>query len=227
MCIACLSYMETLDWGYPLTDNGARNLLSKYPFFLHSTKFLPYHFAKALDFGRGSWVTPSLAQFAETRQACLLVKYAASITQNGLQGNEMGNFLYWFELLDAGIDLPTSQFIHAYENELAHRRHQFGSADGRYESWKALSLLFPEDILWKRDFHLLADLSKPDKLVSGIRDTFPCLARLPSPATKSQHSKSFPEGPSPFQRLARLQGNDYRSHGSFNEFASSPYDLPR
>ncbi|KAJ4223312.1 hypothetical protein NW759_005947 [Fusarium solani] len=83
----------------------------------------------------------------------------------------MGDFLYWFELLDAGIDLPTSQFIHAYENELAHRRHQFGSADGRYESWKALSLLFPEDILWKRDFHLLAGLSKPDKLVSGIRET--------------------------------------------------------
>ncbi|KAL2692525.1 hypothetical protein Neosp_002935 [[Neocosmospora] mangrovei] len=171
MCSACLRYMEILDWGYPLTDNGARDLPSKYPFFLYSTKFLPYHFTKALKLGRESWANSYLAQFAGTRQACLLVEYAASTVQNGLEGDEMGEFLYWFELMNAGIDLPTSQFIHAYENELTHRRHQFGSTDGRYESWKALSLLFPEDLLRKRDFHPLIGLKKPDKLVSGIRET--------------------------------------------------------
>ncbi|KAL6355839.1 hypothetical protein LRP88_09422 [Fusarium phalaenopsidis] len=171
MCTACLRYMETSDWGYPLTDNGARDLPSKYAFFLYSTKLLPYHFARALDFGRGSWANPYLGQFAGTRQACLLIEYATFIAQNRLQDGEMGEFLYWFELLDAGIDLPTSQFIHAYENELKHRRHQFGPADSRYESWKALSLLFPVDLLQKRDFQPLAGLSRPDKLVSGIRET--------------------------------------------------------
>lgn len=170
MCIACLGYMETLDWGYPLTDNGARNLPSKYPFFLYSTKFLPYHFAKALDFGRESWANPYLAQFAGTRQACLFFEYAASIAQNGLQDGEMGELLYWFELMDAGIDLPTSQFVHAYQNELEHRRRRFGTIDGRYESWKALSLLLPVDLLRQRNSHPLAGLSGPDKLVSGIRE---------------------------------------------------------
>ncbi|KAJ4183813.1 hypothetical protein NW755_009352 [Fusarium falciforme] len=171
MCTACLGYMETLDWGYPLTDNGARDLPSKYPFFLHSTKFFPYHFAKAMALGRGSWANPYLAQFAGTRQACLLFEYAASTAQNGLQDGEMGELLYWLELVDAGINLPISQFIHAYEIELEHRRHQFGPANSRYQSWEALSLLFPVDLPQKRDIQPLAGFSKPEKLVSRIRET--------------------------------------------------------
>ncbi|KAM6532663.1 hypothetical protein FALCPG4_005715 [Fusarium falciforme] len=171
MCTACLGYMETLDWGYPLTDNGARDLPSKYPFFLHSTKFFPYHFAKAMDLWRGSWANPYLAQFAGTRQACLLFEYAASTAQNGLQDGEMGELLYWLELVDAGINLPISQFIHAYEIELEHRRHQFGPANGRYQSWEVLSLLFPVDLPQKRDIQPLAGFSKPEKLVSRIRET--------------------------------------------------------
>ncbi|RSL91035.1 hypothetical protein CDV31_015556, partial [Fusarium ambrosium] len=151
--------------------NGARELPSKYPFFLYSTKFLPYHLAKALDLGRGSWANPYVAQFAGTRHACLLVEYGTFIVQNGLQDGEIGELLYWFELLDADIDLPTSPFIHAYQSELEHRRRQFGFADSRYESWRALSLLFPVDLLQKRDLQPLAGLSRSGKLVSGIRET--------------------------------------------------------
>ncbi|RSL66794.1 hypothetical protein CEP54_003561 [Fusarium duplospermum] len=159
MCAACLGYMNTLDWGYPLTDNGARDLPSKYPFFLYSTKFLPYHLAKALDLGRGSWANSYVAQFTGTRQACFFVEYVTFIVQNGLQDGEMGELLYWFELLGADIDIPTSAFIHAYQNELEHRRRQFGFADSRYESWRALSLLFPVDLLQQRDLHPLAGVS--------------------------------------------------------------------
>jgi hypothetical protein len=141
MYSACFNYIELLDLGYPLTDDGALTLPSRFPFFPYATRLIPYYLARVIETGDVSWVQSKILQFVRTPQFCALVEYLFVVLQRNLQDNEIDQFYHWTELVHVKFQWETLDLVEVYEKELQRRLQCFGAHDDRYLSWQSASVL--------------------------------------------------------------------------------------
>ncbi|KAF4444534.1 Tetratricopeptide-like helical [Fusarium austroafricanum] len=149
MSSACFKYLGPLDLGYPLTDNGASSLPSRYPFFVYVAKFVPFHIIQAIA-GSGRELKGA-SQFMSSRQFCALIEYTLLSLQNPMQDFDSPH--YWMEMF--GLMIGFGNLEQTFNIELQRRLTSFGEQDERYQTWLSLGSLLPS--YTEKSFELLPE----------------------------------------------------------------------
>ncbi|KAJ4009918.1 hypothetical protein NW752_009092 [Fusarium irregulare] len=136
---ACFRYIESVDLGYPLTDDGALSLSRRFPFILYVSKFLPFHLSQVQDRKRQS-PKESSRSFG-THQFCVFVEYLFVMFSDSVQNQQADILDYWTELVMG--ETPLEDLTEHFKTELRRRVQLFGVQHERYESWLNLAVFLP------------------------------------------------------------------------------------
>ncbi|KAJ0417654.1 hypothetical protein BJY00DRAFT_199928 [Aspergillus carlsbadensis] len=140
MASVCVRYLELLDLGYPLTDNGGPTLASKYPFFSYAIALLPYFLARVILYGDSAWGYSEIHRVGKTPQVWAVIEYVLATIQGDKHSNA-DHLHYWAELASIEFDWQPRALFAIYETELRRRLHCFGPEDSRYQVLQSISAL--------------------------------------------------------------------------------------
>ncbi|KAM0467607.1 hypothetical protein ACHAP7_011733, partial [Fusarium lateritium] len=141
MCLACFRYIESIDLGYPLTDEGASSLSSRYLFVPYVASFLPFHLMQVQE--RKGKNREEILKSCGTQHFSALVEYLLVTLHNSVNEPQSDFSGYWTEFIVGWTEWGI--LSEHFNRELRRRLQSFGAEHERYQSWLYLSVLFPVD----------------------------------------------------------------------------------
>lgn len=191
---ACFRYIESIDLGYPLTDDEPLSLSRRFPFISYVSKFLPFHLSQVQDRKRQSPME-AFRSFG-THQFCAFVEYLLVMFNDYMQNQQADIVDHWTELPMGGIALE--DLTEHFKSELRRRLQLFGNQHERYKSWLYLGVFFPND-----NDEPAIPYRKPAAIVSHKRQPMKALNRTVLSSLPEHLGKSHGL---PVQRLSQSLG---------------------
>ncbi|RBR18159.1 uncharacterized protein FIESC28_06225 [Fusarium coffeatum] len=137
---ACFKYIESIDLGYPLTDDGALSLSQRFPFILYVSNYLPFHLSQVQNRKRRS-PKESFSSFG-THQFCVFFEYLLVMFSDSIL-SQQADIVSWTQSVMGEIALE--DLTEHFKSELRRRLQLFGVQHERYKSWLNLAIFFLND----------------------------------------------------------------------------------
>ncbi|RGP79919.1 serine threonine- kinase pkn1 [Fusarium longipes] len=172
---ACFKYIESIDLGYPLTDDGVSVLQSRFPFLPYVAKFLPFYLTQVQDRKRQSR-KEAFEPFG-THHFSVFAEYLMVTVHNTIHNQQADFADHWIELVMSGAVFKDVA-VH-FNSELRRRLQLFGVQHERYQSWLHLAVFFQPDTentasVFSRPVTIVSRKSRTSKAVdSAILSSIP------------------------------------------------------